>query len=254
MIQVRTIEDAKKLASLCAKSTYVNKNTYKKVEDIFCALVAGLEMGIPPLTALREFHNIQGKWEISGTLMLGLAINKGAIPEWEVTDAKRAVLLLRRHGVTHRHEFTMEDAHRAQLSGRQVWQQYPAAMLRARCASAAVRCFCPDAVLGGVYVHGETSGEGERELEMGKSMSDEMEEVIQRRQPTAPEAPAVELADTEKLSPGQEEELADIISAIEGAKDRTSLAQVGKRIGEASDMVQVSCEIAYSLKLGELAA
>lgn len=252
MIKVDSVVAAKELAKLVSGSTYIGKNTYSKVEDIFCAIVAGTEMGIPPLTALREFHNIQGKWEISGTLMLGLAINRGAIPQWEETSAERAVLLLRRFGVTHRHEFSMQDAHRAGLTKRQVWKQYPAAMLRARCASAAVRCFCPDAVLGGVYVHGEVSGETEREEEMAeemsKDMAEELTEVIERRQP-------MPSPDKEELSPGQEEELAYFVEKIDSAQTREELRAIGKEIGDrASQSVKTTCEIAYSVRLGELAA
>ena len=248
MLKIETIEDVRELADIVGKSTYIGKKTYNCWQDVFCAVVAGMEMGVAPLTVLREWHNIQGKWEISGTLMLGLAINRGVVPEWEVTDAKRAVLLLSRYGVTHRHEFTMEDAHRAQLSGRQVWKQYPAAMLRARCASAAVRCFCPDAVLGGVYVHGETSGEGELETRMAVAMSDEIEEVIHRRLPEIVPPPPAEVED---LSPAQEEELVGLLDAIGGAASREQLSQVGKQIEGASNAVQMSSEIAYSVKLAE---
>ena len=247
MLRVDTVEEAKRLAKIASGSTYIGKKTYSKVEDIFCVIVAGTEMGIPPLTALREFHNIQGKWEISGTMMLGLAINRGAVPAWEETSAERAVLLLSRFGVTHRHEFTIEDAHRAGLTGRQVWKQYPAAMLRARCASAAVRCFCPDAVLGGIYVHGETSGECNREKDMAKDMAQEMGEVIRRRQPST-------VADTEEISPGQEEELSSFVERIDAAQTREELKEIGKEIGKAAEAVKMSCEIAYSVRLGELTA
>ena len=252
-MKVNSFEEAKELSSLIFGSTYVSSKTYSKVEDVFCVILAGQEMGIGPITALREFHNIKGKWEVSGSLMLALAINRGVIPEWERTDSEEAILLLSRHGVTHRHTFSMSDARRAGLATSHVWRSYPAAMLRARCASAAIRCFAPDAISGGsIYVHGEVSGPGVRETTMARDMTEEVSEVIQRRQPNKKDTPP--MAETEELSPGQAEVLAEMVTAIEGAPDRETLLSLGKQLKGAPPHILGPCEIAYSVRLSELAA
>ena len=83
---------------------------------------------------------------------------------------------------------------------------------------------------------------------MSKDMAEELTEVIERRQP-------MPSPDKEELSPGQEEELAYFVEKIDSAQTREELRAIGKEIGDrASQSVKTTCEIAYSVRLGELAA
>ena len=119
---------------------------------IAAAIMTGMEMGIPPMQSMREIHIIEGKPSISATLMLALARRAGVKTEWEHTDATKATIVVTVPG--HRPQkmtFTIEEARAAGVAGKGNWKSYPAAMLRARCASAAIRAFCPEVVGSSVY-------------------------------------------------------------------------------------------------------
>jgi hypothetical protein len=102
---------------------------------------------------------VKGKPSLIATLMLALAQKAGVRVRWLKTDATVATI-----GVTVPGEaeqamsFTKEDAERAGLWGAGTWKAYPANMLRARCASNALRAFCPF-VFGGGSVYESESGE-----------------------------------------------------------------------------------------------
>ncbi|MEM3714869.1 MAG: hypothetical protein QXF82_07980, partial [Nitrososphaeria archaeon] len=58
----------------------------------------------------------------------------------------------------YQHTFTIEDAIRAGVVGKDNWKKYPKSMLFARCMSAGGKIHMPE-ILMGVYVHGEIEGE-----------------------------------------------------------------------------------------------
>ena len=87
---------------------------------------------------------------------------------------------------------------------------------------------------------------------MARDMTEEVSEVIQRRQPIKKAPPP--MAETEELSPGQAEVLAEMVTAIEGAPDRETLLSLGKPLKGAPPHILGPCEIAYSVRLSELAA
>jgi len=123
---------------------------------IAACILTGAELGIAPMQSLRGIHVIEGRPTLSADLMLALAIRAGVRAQWLETTPDVARLRLERDGFeAHDHTFSMADATRAGLARRQNWGRYPAAMLRARCLSAALRAWCPDVLGGGVYVEGE---------------------------------------------------------------------------------------------------
>jgi len=123
---------------------------------IAACILTGAELGIGPMQSLRGIHVIEGRPTLSADLMLALAIRAGVRAQWLETTPDVARLRLERDGFEpHEHAFSMVDAKRAGLARRQNWGRYPAAMLRARCLSAALRAWCPDVLGGGVYVEGE---------------------------------------------------------------------------------------------------
>jgi hypothetical protein len=75
------------------------------------------------------------------------------------TNERACTVEYRRRGWTEAqsYSFSIEDAMRAGLLGSNVWQKYPAAMLRARCISAVARMAFPD-VISGVYTPEELGG------------------------------------------------------------------------------------------------
>ncbi len=123
----------------------------------FYVMCAGAELGIAPITALRILSLVKGRLTIGAEAMLGLAIRARVRAEWLRADGEVATLRLTREGhAPYEQSFTMADAKAAGLGGDN-WRKYPAAMLRARCISAAVRAYCPDVVTG-LYTPEEIAG------------------------------------------------------------------------------------------------
>lgn len=132
---------------------------------IAAAILTGQELGLGPMESLRSIHVVEGKPTLSAELMLSLAIRAGVKHKWtENTNLAASIRLSRAGQEADTFSFTMEDAKRAGLTGKQNWRKYPSAMLRARCLSAALRAYCPDVLGGSVYVEGELEpDEPERE-------------------------------------------------------------------------------------------
>lgn len=129
--------------------------TLKSEGEIVAVLLAGQELGIPPMAALRGLQVVRGKVIISYDTMIALLRRASYRVEWLESTATKAVLRLTApDGTTHVEAWDQERAKRAGLWGKGTWSQYPETMLRARCVSSGARAFAGE-VLSGVYVEGE---------------------------------------------------------------------------------------------------
>ena len=114
------------------------------------------ELGLPPMMAFSHIHIINGKPTLSAELMQAL-VRKNLpgiqISILENTEKKATIKILRteRGSLPVTFTFPIEDAERAKLLSKDVWKQYPKAMLFSRCMSAILREVCPDALLGVSY-------------------------------------------------------------------------------------------------------
>jgi hypothetical protein len=132
---------------------------------VVAAVLTGRELGIPPMAALRGISFVEGKPVLDQALHLGIMIARGAEFRW-ISDGSdgTAQLYLKRPGQEpFISVFTMEMAKKAQLDTKPTWKKYPAAMLRARCVSAASRAYFADA-LSGCYVPGELEADREERV------------------------------------------------------------------------------------------
>lgn len=118
------------------------------------AAIIGLkawELGIPLMEGFAHIHIINGKPGISREMMQTLIVQNmrgGQIDILESTD-KICRVEFKAHGrKPHIEAFTIDDAKRAQLLSKPIWQQYPKAMLANRAISAGARLFAPEALRG----------------------------------------------------------------------------------------------------------
>lgn len=129
---------------------------FRGPESTFVAILAGHDMGLTPLTALRGIHVIEGKPTISADLMASIILASGKAKFFRCvlaeSNAQKATYETHRDGDPEpvRHVFTMDDAKAAELAGKGMWKKYPRNMLRARCISELARMVYPD-LLAGVY-------------------------------------------------------------------------------------------------------
>jgi hypothetical protein len=182
----------KEQARIALSSGYLPKSIRTPEQAITIGL-AGRELGLPPLTAFRSIHLIDGKITLSADLMHALVHKRvaGAVCNVVVTNNEKCVVEAQRPGgKVVAFEFTLDDAKAAGLTGKENWRKYPAAMLRARAISAACRAVFPEIFLG-VYTP--------EELESAVETTREVE----RANPVR-----VEVAEVEELSPPDNWEVA----------------------------------------------
>ena len=102
------------------------------------------------MTALREIFIIEGTPSCSAKLMRALILRAGHKLSWRAISADKVELYgQRRDGqadatVT----WTMENAKLAGVASKDVWKQYPRAMLAARATSELARLIFPDVTIG----------------------------------------------------------------------------------------------------------
>lgn len=131
-------------------------------EDAAKALVkilAGQEIGVTPFQAMTGINIIQGKASMGANLIAG-KVKSHPNYDYRVDSSSTSckVTILQRDHNTNKFEeagsftYTMEDAKRQGLAGKDNWVKYPANMLFARALTTAQRMFAPDA-LNGVLVY-----------------------------------------------------------------------------------------------------
>lgn len=133
----------------------------KTPQQALIIMAQGRELGIPATVALRGIVVVQGKPTCSAELMMALVHRTYGQSAMRVfkTDSRSCTVQYRQAGWDgiSEHTFTIEEAEQAGLFKNPVWKQYPAAMLRARCISAAVRFAFPECI-SGLYSPGEVGG------------------------------------------------------------------------------------------------
>jgi len=148
-----TLQDTVDLGTILVKSGY-----FKDARDASQAVVkvlAGREMGFGPIASMQGINIIQGQPSV-GANLLGAAIKRTNKYNYRVipphTDDRCEIAFFESGQEVGRSVFTMDDANRAGLTGKQNWKQFPRNMLFARALSNGARWFCPD-VFGGVTAY-----------------------------------------------------------------------------------------------------
>lgn len=145
------------VADLLAKSGFFPN--VKTVAEAFTKLRLGREIGIGQVTALRELYVIQGRLAMSATLMATL-IQRSGIYDFRVErlDPEGCCIAFFKGGeFLGRSEFSMIDARKAGLEGKDNWKKYPKNMLWSRALSNGARWYCSGVFLGAVYEVSELS-------------------------------------------------------------------------------------------------
>lgn len=134
----------------------VNKTTPMTPNQVMVAIQMGAEVGLPPMTALKNVAIIRGRPTIWGDALLALAYRSNLVESISETiegegDKRVAVCRTKRRGVEGEtvRTFSVADAKTAGLWGNTgPWSTYPERMLAMRARAFALRDAYPDA-LGG---------------------------------------------------------------------------------------------------------
>lgn len=148
----RSITEAMHLAGLLVASRLLPRSV-QTPEAAFAIIATGRELGLTAMQSLRTIHVIEGKPTLSADLIAALVKSRRDVCQFfmlvESTD-RVARYKTQRVGEPEPTvmSFSIEDAQRAGVTGKDNWKKYPAAMLRARCITALSRAVYPDLAMG----------------------------------------------------------------------------------------------------------
>jgi hypothetical protein len=178
---VTSLEDAIKIGEIVAKSRMFPEVTDQAKAVV--AILAGRELGIPPMASLRGIHVIKGKVEIGAGLLAAMIQQSGKykyeIRTPESEEEKQCLLLWSENiggawTVIGHSCFTLNDAKRAKLiKPDSQWEKYPRAMLFARALTEGQKKFCPEIGIGAVYTDGEIPIDDVIEIPTAKELFDD---------------------------------------------------------------------------------
>jgi hypothetical protein len=134
-----------------AKSVAASKLFGCKTEDEALALMMLAQAeGMHYATAVRDYHIVQGRPALKADAMLARFQAAGGKVDWtEYTDTKVCGVFSHPQAGSITIDWSIERAKQAGLLGKQgPWQQYPRAMMRARCISEGVRTCFPGVAIG----------------------------------------------------------------------------------------------------------
>lgn len=198
---------------------------FKNAAQVAAVILAGRELGVGPMAALRSFYLVNGKLGMDASFVSGRMLAHGIALEWLRDDDECASVRLTRAGMPpYTSTFSRQDAERAGLWGSATWRKYPRAMLRARAITAGARAYAADCFAGSVYTPDE--------LRSGNGGDDRDEQPAQRVQQPAERVEAV-------ASPAVIEAHGELATAAAAALD-----DVCARIVAAYDVASTDVEIA----------
>jgi len=139
-----------RLAQRTTNSEMVPKALRGRPDAALAVMVYGHELGLGPMTALREVFIIEGTPSCSAKLMRALIFRAGHVLRFEDVSTDRVVVYGERtDGLgSARVTWTIDDAKRAQLLTKDVWKKYPSDMLVARATSRIARLIFADCTIG----------------------------------------------------------------------------------------------------------
>ncbi len=151
------------LGKIFAQSGYFSDT--KDAAQAVVKILAGRELGLPPIASMTGINIIKGKISFSAVTMATVLKRYGGY-DYKVKDnsedAVEIEFFFEIEGIKESigiSRFTLEDAKRAGLLKGDNYKKYPRNMLFARAMSNGIRWYCPDVLGGPAYTPGELETE-----------------------------------------------------------------------------------------------
>ncbi len=190
----RTMGEAWKLSETFHESGLLPRGVSSPAAA-FTIIATGAELGLSPMASLRSIHIIEGKPVLSAALIAGIVQRRPDLCEGfalvESSETIATYETTRRGQTPVRMSFTIEQAQRAGLTGKDIWRKYPHAMLRARASAELARAVYPD-VVGGLYDPDEIPGAEVRTVEPRPVVQSPPQQAQRRTLAAAPPASSAE--------------------------------------------------------------
>lgn len=194
----KSFDESRALANSLSESALIPTAMRNKPADVLVTIMAGQEMGLPPMASLRAFHVIEGKPVPTADGMVAIALGSGKCAYFErVEESDTAVTYeTLRVGAQQprRCTWTIEMAKKAGLHLKDTWRLYPRSMLASRAKAELARDVYPD-VLMGCHIEDEIDSTNRPAF---VAMTPTQKEVIEDAEivETAPELLAIDAAKT----------------------------------------------------------
>lgn len=159
-------KQAHQIAQSLSRTSFVPATLRGKPDDITAAILAGQELGLQPMAALRSMDVIQGTPALRAHAMRGLVQSKGH-KVWLVEASPDRVLMKgqRRNPdgtfePEQESEWTIERAEQLALTGKSEWKKQPKTMLTARATGEICRLVASDVLYAMPYAAEELDSDG----------------------------------------------------------------------------------------------
>ncbi|WP_423063746.1 hypothetical protein [Candidiatus Paracoxiella cheracis] len=146
----RNCSEAMEIAKMLAETEFVPNNFRGKADKVFFAMMHGAQLGLSSIHAVQEIAFINGRFCMYGDSLLAVIMGH---PEFEYIketykNGVATCVLKRKNRPAHTQAFSVEDAKRADLWGKNVWAKYPERMLKMRARGFAIRDVFADFLRG----------------------------------------------------------------------------------------------------------
>jgi len=244
-----TLDAKRRYVATLAASSLLPPQYRQNPPNVLWALEYGETLGISPMAAIMGIHVIEGKPSAGAGLISGLVRKAGHKLRVKGDEKSATCTIIRYDDPEYEFTFTwtMERARTAKLTGKQVWQNYPAAMLMARAITEAARAACQDVLYGLAYTPEELGADSldgtdwvapevPAEEMAGKDQQDEISHHLDRLKITDKLAACAMIADREHLTSAADltsDEAAHIITELEGCEGPEAFVQLWTELVEA---------------------
>lgn len=210
---------AHQIAQTLVQTSFVPDSFRNKPGEATAAILAGLEVGLQPMAALRSFDVIQGQAAPRAITLRAIIQSHGHEIEVVESTATRCRMRGRRKGSSEWQTatWTIERAQQLGVTGKANWKNQPQAMLVARATSEIARLVASDAILGIAYSAEEVADGGPVEMQVGAETAQPAAPATTRRMSRRPPATTAEQVQTS----GPEDAPADV-AASDGSEPATS--------------------------------
>jgi hypothetical protein len=146
---VQNLAAFERVAHALAQSGMVKDRT---PEAVLAKMMKGRELGLPAFAAQEVIYFFDGKTTVAAHAQLGIASARyGVRPRIVRSDERICEIEFSRPGWANVAEsFTLEQAQRAGLTGKDNWKKYPKDMLYSRALTRGIKRICPE-VGAGIY-------------------------------------------------------------------------------------------------------
>jgi len=202
----QSAQAAHQIATTLVQTSFCPDAFRNKPGEATAAILAGVEVGLQPMAALRSFDVIQGQAAPRAITLRAIVQSQGHEMELIESTATRCRMRGRRRGATDWQgiTWTLERARDLGVTGKPNWKNQPQAMLVARATSELARLIASDAILGLPYSAEEVADGGSYDQQVSTTTTAPNEATGTRKMsrrpqtsgaedaPEAPETPSVE--------------------------------------------------------------